>query len=149
MPAAKKPRLRLDGQPYGKPGPKPKITYDETTLEQIRALGKIQCTIKEAAAVLKSSKAGLIAFFESYPDAREVFESGREEGKASLRRRQFQMAEKNPTMSIWLGKQYLEQRDVSQINQNMTITLSDVELDRQLTALLSKAGASSDDATVH
>ena len=29
----------------------------------------------------------------------------------SLRRTQFKLAEKNPTMAIWLGKQYLGQRD--------------------------------------
>ena len=29
----------------------------------------------------------------------------------SLRRTQFKLAEKNPTMAIWLGKQQLGQRD--------------------------------------
>jgi len=31
--------------------------------------------------------------------------------KVSLRRYQFKLAEKNATMAIWLGKQYLGQRD--------------------------------------
>ena len=33
-------------------------------------------------------------------------------GKSSLRRAQFKLAEKNATMAIWLGKQYLDQKDV-------------------------------------
>ena len=35
----------------------------------------------------------------------------KEGGKIALRRYQLQQAEKNPTMAIWLGKQYLGQRD--------------------------------------
>lgn len=34
-------------------------------------------------------------------------------GKATLLRTQFKLAERNPTMAIWLGKQYLGQRDPS------------------------------------
>ena len=32
-------------------------------------------------------------------------------GKISIRRNQFKLAETNPTMAIWLGKQYLGQKD--------------------------------------
>jgi imidazoleglycerol phosphate synthase glutamine amidotransferase subunit HisH len=32
-------------------------------------------------------------------------------GRASLLRTQFKLAERNPTMAIWLGKQYLGQTD--------------------------------------
>ena len=32
-------------------------------------------------------------------------------GRISLRRTQFELAKKNATLSIWLGKQYLGQRD--------------------------------------
>ena len=34
-----------------------------------------------------------------------------QDGKISLRRAQFRMAEKSPAMAIWLGKQYLGQTD--------------------------------------
>jgi hypothetical protein len=43
---------------------------------------------------------------------REAWESGREIGKASLRRTQIAVAQQgNPTMLIWLGKQMLNQKD--------------------------------------
>lgn len=38
-------------------------------------------------------------------------------GKLSLRRYQFKMAEKNTTMAIWLGKQWLGQKDDIQMVQ--------------------------------
>ena len=41
----------------------------------------------------------------------EVFKVKRGKGQISLRRMQWKLAEKNPTMAIWLGKQYLGQRD--------------------------------------
>ena len=41
----------------------------------------------------------------------EVFGQKRGSGKISLRRSQFELAKKNANMAIWLGKQYLEQRE--------------------------------------
>jgi len=40
-----------------------------------------------------------------------IYKRFSEGGKSSLRRHQFRMAEKNCSMAIWLGKQYLGQRD--------------------------------------
>lgn len=41
----------------------------------------------------------------------EVFKEKRAGGLISLRRAQFQMAQKSASMAIWLGKQYLGQQD--------------------------------------
>ena len=41
----------------------------------------------------------------------EVFKEKRGLGKISLRRNQWRLAEKSATMAIWLGKQYLGQKD--------------------------------------
>jgi hypothetical protein len=41
----------------------------------------------------------------------EVFAQKRVGGQISLRRSQFKLAEKSAAVSIWLGKQYLGQRD--------------------------------------
>lgn len=40
-----------------------------------------------------------------------VFKEKRGKGQISLRRMQWKLAEKNPSMAIFLGKQYLGQRD--------------------------------------
>lgn len=41
----------------------------------------------------------------------EVYRKKKGKGKISLRRSQWKLAENNATMAIWLGKQYLNQRD--------------------------------------
>lgn len=45
----------------------------------------------------------------------EVFKEKRGKGKISLRRTQWQLAEKSSSMAIWLGKQYLGQSDTPTI----------------------------------
>jgi hypothetical protein len=47
-----------------------------------------------------------------HPEFAEVYKKGTEGGRKSLRRMQFESATKgNVVMQIWLGKQYLGQRD--------------------------------------
>ena len=41
----------------------------------------------------------------------EIFSQKRGLGKISLRRHQFRLAEKNANIAIWLGKQYLGQKE--------------------------------------
>ena len=54
----------------------------------------------------------------------EIFRQKRSTGKISLRRNQFQLSEKNVAMAIWLGKQWLDQRDqVHSVNENIEIKL--------------------------
>lgn len=116
-----------------KPGPKPKLEHSEKLVETIRALGRIQATVEETASVLRVSLRTLQNFFTSHPDAKDAHEEGKLEGLVSLRRRQFALAERNASMAIFLGKNYLGQREpVQQIEtggpgafKNMT----DEELD--------------------
>lgn len=81
----------------------PKIPID---MEQVRKLAAIDCTNAEIAAVLKIS----IGTLERR--CRQAIAEGKEEGKASIRRKQFEIAQKgNVAMLIWLGKQRLGQTD--------------------------------------
>ncbi len=83
---------------------------DKKTFEN---LCEIQCTEKEICAVLEVSHDTLNRWCkETYnKDFANTFEEKREGGKSSLRRIQWHLAEKNPTMAIFLGKNYLGQRD--------------------------------------
>lgn len=54
----------------------------------------------------------------------EVFKQKRELGKVSLRRSQWKLAEKNATMAIFLGKNYLGQRDNVDIDMVSDNTLN-------------------------
>lgn len=89
------PRRNLGGRPKKKLSPM-----------QIENLAAIMCTTAEIAAVLHVSKDTIE---RNYSESLVI---GRERAKESLRRSQFKAALKgNPTMLIWLGKQYLGQTD--------------------------------------
>ena len=58
------------------------------------------------------SKRRFIDHLDREPRLRKIVEEGREYGRASIRRAQFKLLnDGNATMAIWLGKQYLGQRD--------------------------------------
>ena len=91
------------------------LVADEKTLGQISGLARIQCTQDEAADVMGVCRRTFASFLHDNKKAREVWDAGHNQGKASLRRTQFEMAKTNPTMAIWLGKQYLDQKDQAKI----------------------------------
>lgn len=95
-----------------KGGRPPALMPDEKTLKVVRGLGQIQATSKEIAAVLGVSEPTWIAFKAKHPEVADALQQGTGTGLASLRRRQFKAADAgNATMLVWLGKQYLGQRD--------------------------------------
>lgn len=82
---------------------RPKKAVDIETLKKLAA---IQCTTAEMAAVLGVSSDTLERRFAA------IIKDGRENGRMSLKRKQFEVAMSgNTTMLIWLGKQWLNQRD--------------------------------------
>ena len=89
---------------------RPKKQIDRTLFEKLCG---IQCTEEEICAVLDVSTDTLSAWCKKTYGCTfsEVAKKKRDVGKMSLRRSQFKLAEKNATMSIWLGKQYLDQVD--------------------------------------
>lgn len=86
---------------------RPKTEIDPIALER---LAQIHCTIDEAAAVLGCSKRTLIRHLKE-PANRERWDAGREKGKASLRRLQWQHANGSGSsavqMTIHLSKHWL------------------------------------------
>lgn len=102
-----------------------------------RPLKKIGKQEFEKLCALQCTKSEICGFFEitdktlenwckrTYTDDKgnplgfsEVFSIKRVKGKISLRRAQFQLAEKSASMAIFLGKNYLEQRDVPKEERN-------------------------------
>jgi hypothetical protein len=85
---------------------RPKLELDE---EQIGRLASIHCSVDEIALIMGC---GRDTIYRNYMD---VVEQGRARGRMGLRRRQWEVAnEGNPTLLIWLGKQWLDQSDVKQ-----------------------------------
>jgi len=81
---------------------------------KVEKLCLIQCTGEEIAAIIGVDYDTLSAAIkrEYEQDFSDYYKKHSAGGKASLRRMQFKTAEGgNPTMQIWLGKQYLGQTD--------------------------------------
>lgn len=91
--------------------------------ETFESLCKIQCTEPEICAVLEVSDVTLNKWCKAEygKSFLEVFREKREGGKASLRRNQWKMSETNPTMAIWLGKQFLGQTDKQEVKNTVQI----------------------------
>ena len=90
-----------------------KLCAIQATLEEIA--GWYCCSVDTIENKCKSEKG--MRFSEYYAQKRST-------GKISLRRAQHNMALKNPTMAIWLGKNWLEQSDKNEIKQANTHALN-------------------------
>jgi hypothetical protein len=100
------------------PGGRPE---KEIVKQSFESLCQLQCTEEEICAVLDVTDKTLTNWCRKTYNLSfsEIFAIKRESGKASLRRTQWKMAETNPTMALWLGKQYLGQKDKHDIDQNV------------------------------
>jgi hypothetical protein len=85
----------------------------EIDQKQFENLCGLQCTLAEIADFFDCSEDTIERWCKrTYVDNfADTFKKHCGKGKISLRRYQFKLAEKNATMAIWLGKQYLGQRD--------------------------------------
>jgi AraC-like DNA-binding protein len=87
--------------------------------DQVRKLAGLGCTNEEIASFVGCSHDTLTRRFK------QELEDGRAQGKASLRRKQWETAMSgNVTMLIWLGKQYLAQTDKQEIKTDGDIIVN-------------------------
>ncbi len=92
-------------------GGRPRKIINDLGLSIVESLAKIQCTEEEIAAVLEVS---VDTLHEPHNKAAftEAVKRGKLEGRVSFRRMQYKKAQGgSTTMQIWLGKQYLDQKD--------------------------------------
>ena len=89
---------------------RPKKELDTKLIER---LSSIFCTNEEIASVVECHADTLADNFSEY------LKKGRDQGKTSLRRMQWEKAQSgNTTMLIWLGKQMLGQKDKLETSEN-------------------------------
>ena len=118
--------------------------------ELVQKLAHIQCTQAEIATAVGVS----VDTLHRHPEFAEVHKRGAEGGRKSIRRMQFESATKGSiAMQIWLGKQYLGQRDNldQRVHTELQIRadyskLDDAEL-AELERLTNKACAQTIDVT--
>ena len=112
-PAPNTPLADTRGRGGVRPGAgRKRIEIDAESLEKLCAL---QCTNAEIAAFFGCTERTVEKRCKEAA-FQEAMERGRARGQLSIRRSQFRLLETgNPTMAIWLGKQYLGQRDITPI----------------------------------
>lgn len=103
---------------------RPRKEIDE---KMFKSLCQYQCTLKEIAGIFGVSEDTIERFCKrmykkSFIDC---FNDFRQAGLISLRRTQFKLAEKSPAMAIFLGKQYLGQKDYIEDTQIEKIEVVD------------------------
>lgn len=100
---------------------RPRIEID---WEEFDKLCGLQCTLIEIAGWFDCSVDTIENRVKEVHSVTfsEYWEQKAAKGKISLRRTQWKMAQTNPTMALWLGKQYLNQRD----RNDLEITGKDV-----------------------
>lgn len=121
-----------------KVGRKIALIEDDNTLKRIKALANIQCSQAEAAGAMLVTESTFHLFLKRNIKAQEAWQLGRDEGKASLRRIQWKQAARSTTMAIWLGKQWLGQKDKTLIGGDPGAPPVGIEhsMEQGLTALL-------------
>ena len=89
---------------------RPKIEIDQ---KQFESLCGLQCTLAEIASFFQCSEDTIERWCVRTYDLKfaDAFKKHSAKGRMSLRRAQFRLAETNAAMAIFLGKQYLGQKD--------------------------------------
>ena len=97
-------------KPTGRPNGRPRIEIDEN---QFNKLCELQCTEEEIAGFFECSVDTLNNWCKRTFGCTfsEKYRQKATRGKIALRRLQLQHAQKSPSMAIFLGKQWLGQRD--------------------------------------
>lgn len=104
-------------------GGRPRMLLNERGTAVIKRMAEIMCTNEEIADVL-----GVGVDLITNDNNNAVFQAAKREGqvrgKMSLRRKQFALAEKNANMAIFLGKNYLDQKDKQEVESTLIGGLS-------------------------
>lgn len=111
-------------------GGRPRIEFSEKQWKEFEQLCAFQCTkleICEWFSITDKTLENLIKQRYNGVGFSEVFQQKRSKGLVSLRRLQFQLAQKNPAMAIFLGKNYLDQKDKQEIDHKTPIPIKFVE----------------------
>lgn len=106
---------------------RPRKEIDRREFEKLCGL---QCTKEEICGWFDITDKTLEAWCkrEYRQGFSEVFSLKRGKGKVALRRAQFQLAERSAAMAIFLGKNYLDQRDSVEYNDKEALAKLDAVL---------------------
>jgi len=117
------PKDKIESTTVAKRGPKGASNpLTDKDFQKLLNMVRIQCTMEECCSVLEMSDTTLNRRLKemNYNNFEDLYKRHSDEGRMSLRRMQWQNAEKgNSTMLVWLGKQYLNQKDKSEVQSTV------------------------------
>lgn len=96
---------------------RPKIQWDAKQFRQFETLCAMQCTYDEIESVMENDIDTISRIcLEKYKTKKiktfsDIYKKFAERGKVTLRRNQLRLSEKNAAMAIFLGKNWLGQKD--------------------------------------
>jgi hypothetical protein len=127
---------------------RPKVPIDTGVVER---LAQRQASIRTIAHVVGVDEKTLRNRMKDEPDLSATIERARERGKAALLDKQWEQAMGgNWKMQIWLGKQYLDQRDQRREQREEKVTVEVTSHKDELARMLDQIGDQPDDqASVH
>lgn len=103
-------KTKVERRGRGRP---PALEANAHVLKQIETNASFQCTKEEIAGALGVSDTTFRKFLRENPEAQQALDTGKANGRLSLRQTQYRVAQKgNVPMLIHLGKSYLGQGDV-------------------------------------
>lgn len=108
----------------------------EIDIKLFESLCGLMCTLDEIAGFFDCSEDTIERWCKrTYKESfAEVYKKKSAKGKMSLRRYQFRLAEKSAAMAIFLGKQYLGQKDVIEVEDKESLDKLDAILNGMKTA---------------
>ena len=107
---------------------RPKKEPGEDFKETFEKLCGLQCTKEEIQDWFDISEKTLDRWVKDKYGEKfaDVYKSKRNKGKASLRRAQFKLAHKSAAMAIWLGKQWLGQKETNDTDEITLLRLDEL-----------------------
>ena len=107
-----------------KPTGRPPFTLTDEQFKTIEGMARIQCTQDEICDIFEVTDKTLNLALKKHSGVSfsDLIKKNMSHGKASLRRSQWRAADKGvPSVLIWLGKQYLGQKDQVESTGNVTL----------------------------
>ncbi len=130
-------------------GSKPRLEPNDDTLRIVGELAKLFATQAEIAGVLGVPRTTFIDFMNRHPEVREVMENGLQVARISLRRKQFALADKNAPAAIFMGKNYLGQRDEHHTVSTVGQPLNELTTEQLTELVMRKAGTGATKPKAH
>lgn len=107
---------------------RPRLVFD---LDQVREVAGLDGTYAEIAAVLGCSPDTVARRMDDDPAFAEAYREGREQGKTSIRRKLYKLADHNAAAAIFLAKNRLGMRDQVSIEHSGEVKPAPVETEAE------------------